>query len=94
MNVYTTDKTVTYQLHDGLFRRRGCEDLLPTKIERLLKDLGDISRTFGACAKEQQDGSARIELRVPLERTLHVLEDFPQQLVNTTLIEVPSQDWW
>ena len=94
INVYTTDKTVTYQLHSGLYRRRGCEDLLPKKIERLLADLSSMSRTFGACAKERQEGSARVELRVPLARSLHVLSSFPQSLMNQTLVEVPHADWW
>ncbi|KAH9904240.1 uncharacterized protein BXZ73DRAFT_62080, partial [Epithele typhae] len=49
-NIYTTDKTVIYQLHPGVFRPRTGEDLLPRKINALDQDMDSISAQFHSAA--------------------------------------------
>ncbi|KAI0362855.1 hypothetical protein BV20DRAFT_916322, partial [Pilatotrama ljubarskyi] len=49
LNVYTTDKAVTYQLHAGAFSQHPTTCLYPGKIQRLLGDIETIARMFARC---------------------------------------------
>ncbi|KAI9442772.1 hypothetical protein H4582DRAFT_2055158 [Lactarius indigo] len=70
INVYTTDKCPTYQLHQGIWRRRRCKELFPKMLEKLVDQLEKMSETYKACAgsmgQKPQEGCARLEFRVPL----------------------------
>lgn len=98
INVYTTDKCTTYQLHSGIWRRRSCRDLLPNALERLLLDLDNMSRSYKACSGQQdyrsQEGCARLEIRVPLQIAEHALRDVPRANLQEWTFAVPTKLWW
>lgn len=50
INVYTTDKAVTYQLHKVAFSPHCNTSLFPGKISALLDDMVTMSRIFAQCA--------------------------------------------
>ncbi|KAH9060400.1 hypothetical protein EDB83DRAFT_2224288, partial [Lactarius deliciosus] len=98
INVYTTDKSPTYQLHTGIWRRRYCENLFPKKLEKLLEDLLNMSATYKSCcgSSEQsaQEGCARLEIRVPMARAQDALRDPPRNLLKSWTISVSPNVWW
>lgn len=98
INVYTTDKCATYQLHKGIWRRRSCPDLLPNYLDKLLVDLDDMSRTYKACSgsdnHRSQDGSARLEIRVPLRKAERALCNVPRDMLQSWTFSIPERDWW
>jgi hypothetical protein len=90
INVYSTDKSGTYQLHQGLFKLRKAWHLFPGKIERLVKDLErmcDVFRTYGDNSGSGLEGNARMEIRVPMGLADKVLlnppDDFIQRVIAT-----------
>ncbi|KAI9056742.1 hypothetical protein FKP32DRAFT_1546979, partial [Trametes sanguinea] len=97
VNVYTTDKSVTYQLHQGAFSPHRGSHLFPGTLPRLLKDMDVIARTFSQCAGvngDTQDGTARYEVRVSIQNALVALRTFPEDLLRHSVICVPSSVWW
>ncbi|KAL7283872.1 hypothetical protein ACG7TL_001142 [Trametes sanguinea] len=97
VNVYTTDKAVTYQLHQGAFSPHRGSQLYPGTLPRLIKDLAVIARTFSECAGvngQLQDGTARFEVRVSIQRALHVITTFPDDLLRHSAICIPNTIWW
>ena len=98
IQAYTTEKAVSYQHHDGLFSPHSPEELLyKPRHRKLLQALDKQSEILQACAggtaSEQQDGCARLEIRVPLSRAEDVLLD-PLQIVEATVVKIPSREWW
>jgi hypothetical protein len=50
LNVYTTDKEPTYQLHTGSFSKHRASELLPsTGLTKLINDVTTMSAIFGQC---------------------------------------------
>ena len=97
VNCYTTDKSVTYQLHNGIFKPHRPSDLYPGKISKLLADVNAISSTFSECAGltgSPQDGTARLELRVGLSKALTALSSFPLHLIRLSVVCIPDPIWW
>ncbi|KAI9069501.1 hypothetical protein FKP32DRAFT_1559596, partial [Trametes sanguinea] len=97
VNVYTTDKAVTYQLHKGAFSPHRGSQLFPGTLPRLLKDMDVIARTFSQCAGVNgatQDGTARYEVRVSIQNALVALKTFPEDLLRHSAVCVPSSVWW
>lgn len=105
IQAYTTEKSISYQLHDGIFRYRKPSELLSHRVcERLLKDLDSQSTILFACTGDReengqrddapQEGCARLEVRVSLRRANEVLTAFPRNLWNQTLVQIPAQYWW
>ncbi|KAH9048614.1 hypothetical protein EDB83DRAFT_2227013, partial [Lactarius deliciosus] len=98
INVYTTDKCPTYQLHTGIWRRRRCKDLLPKSLEKLIQDLQTMSRVYKSCAgteeKPPQEGCARLEIRVPLARAQDTLRNPPEALIAGWTYAVSPMVWW
>jgi hypothetical protein len=99
INVYTTDKSATYQLHVGVFRRRQASELLPGSIQKLIDGVAEISEVFGQCAGEvanedAQEGCGRLEIRVPLRMANQVLIDLPDDLVQASTVSVDRVVWW
>ena len=98
INVYTTDKCPTYQLHSGLWRRRTCKDLLPKALDKLLEDLVKMSMTYKSCSGSQgdlpQEGCARLEIRVPLMLAQMALCDPPKELLRQCTFSIPTSLWW
>ena len=98
INVYTTDKCPTYQLHTGIWRRRTCQDLMPKTLDKLLEDLVEMSMTYKSCSGSQgdspQEGCARLEIRVPLIVAQQKLRDPPQEDLRQWTISIPTTLWW
>ena len=101
INVYTTDKSPTYQLHSGVFRRRQASELLPSSIQKLVSDMALMMDVFKQCAENEidndndtQEGCARLEIRVPLRRANQVLLDFPDDLVQACSVSYDTVLWW
>ena len=100
VNVYTTDKSATYQLHPGAFRRHRSDDLFPDKIEKLMKDIDTLSVVYEECAGERGSpphySNARLEVRLALAEG-HVnqkFRDVSRDLVNSTVVGFDPKDWW
>lgn len=70
--MYRTEETVAYQLHKGVYSHYSPKDLLTdAQISEIMLNLENISQIIHNCAegyveRELQEGSARIEVRVPL----------------------------
>ena len=97
INAYTTDKAVTYQLHKGIFSAHRPKELFPGGIEKLCKNVDEMTSTFATCAgnsREQQDGTAHLELRVKLESITDTLTQFPDDLIAVSTISIPDHVWW
>ncbi|KAI0323207.1 hypothetical protein GY45DRAFT_1217208, partial [Cubamyces sp. BRFM 1775] len=107
INVYTTDKAVTYQLHKGAFSPHSNTSLFPGKISALLDDMVTMSRIFAQCAgagggagadvdaeATTQDGTARFEVRVSLRQALVSLTEFPDELLAISTVCIPNAVWW
>jgi hypothetical protein len=98
INVYTTDKCPTYQLHTGIWRRRTCKDLLPKTLDKLLEDLVKMSKTYKSCTGSQgelpQEGCARLEIRVPLALAQSALCNPPQEHLRRWVFSIPTNLWW
>jgi hypothetical protein len=98
INTYTTDKSATYQLHTGIFKRRKAWHLFPDKIDKLMADMEKIAETFRTCGGGQtMDGleaNARMEIRVPLDLVNQVLVDIPDDLIQKSLAAFDCPTFW
>jgi hypothetical protein len=98
INVYTTEKSATYQLHEGIYRRRKAWHLFPDTIGKLVKDLGRIAEFFKRCGGSQnhdgQEGNARMEIRIPLSKVDSALVDLPHSLVENAIVSFECQNFW
>jgi hypothetical protein len=101
INVYCTEKSVIYQLHqNGVYRRRHTNDLYPNNIDGLIKDVNDIGKAFSTAAGDDDlensgvPGNARFEIRVPVEIALERLQSFPVRIAEVGLIAIPLNTWW
>ncbi|EKM49389.1 uncharacterized protein PHACADRAFT_106891, partial [Phanerochaete carnosa HHB-10118-sp] len=101
VNVYTTDKCATYQIHPGQFRRHRAQDLLPHRLKSFLSDVESLGVLYDTCAGHEaevkQEGSARLELRAavfPGSPTSHMLRDVTQELIESSIVGFDPIDWW
>jgi len=98
INVYTTDKSATYQLHRGVFRRRDASELLLSRIDKLIEDMASMGQIFLECGGSPEadglEGCARLEVRVPLLKANQVLLDLTDQFVESATISFPRDIWW
>lgn len=97
-NIYSTDKSATYQLHSGLFKRRKPWHLFPDKADKLLADIEKIADTFRACGGSQTvdglEGNARMEVRVPLDIANQTLVDIPDGLIQKSIVAFNPPTFW
>ena len=98
LNVYTTDKEPTYQLHNGSFRIHHASELLPFTGDKLLKDVSAISNVYGQCMGTEErspnEGCARFELRILLSESADALAMMPPELLRSALVAIPADLWW
>jgi hypothetical protein len=98
INIYTTDKSVTYQYHEGLYRRRKAWHLFPGDIGKLTLDMKKISDTFSRCRGESGleafEGSVRMEIRIPLNKVAEALKDIPHALISKTVLSFDCDTLW
>lgn len=96
-NVYTTEKSATYQLHEGIFRRRKPWHLFPCNVLQFLKDMERIGEIFQCCAGdgiEGLDGNGRLEIRVPIKLASTVFVDLPHSLIETAVASFSRRTFW
>lgn len=99
LNVYTTDKSPTYQLHKGSFSRHRSTDLFPSRISLLLNDVKHLGKLYDICAGAYgvvQEGAGRLEARtrmlpgvVPAK-----MRELSRELINQVVICFNPSDWW
>ncbi|KAG2063846.1 hypothetical protein BDR04DRAFT_1036956, partial [Suillus decipiens] len=98
INAYTTDKCATYQLHDGIFKRRQAWHLFPASIGKLIKDLERIAEIFCLCGSAPHvgghEGNARLEIRVPFSLADQVLLQMPDSVIQDTLVSFDCKLFW
>ena len=100
VQAYTTEKAISYQLHQGIFALRKPTELLNERPRRkLLDDLNRQSDIFHTCTGDNeqpraQEGCARLEVRVPLSHIGQILTNFPRHLLNATMVQIPARYWW
>ncbi|KIK36930.1 hypothetical protein CY34DRAFT_26192 [Suillus luteus UH-Slu-Lm8-n1] len=98
INAYTTDKCATYQLHDGIFKRRQAWHLFPANIGKLVKDLERMAEIFRVCGNSPNvgghEGNARLEIRVPFGLADKVLLQIPDSVIQDTLVTFDCKIFW
>ena len=94
INIYSTDKCATYQLHDGVFRRRKPWHLFPCNISKIREDMKRIGDTFVSCANDGLEGNARMEIRIPLSLANSCLVDLPYNVIKTTVASFACKTIW
>lgn len=94
VNVYTTEKQPTYQLHRGAFCRHIAQDILPSRLPRLLKDIAHIVNMFGNCRDCRQEGCVRAEVRIPLNNAKEKLRQFSLGLARDSVVVFNAEEWW
>lgn len=97
INNYTTDKSATYQLHQGVFRRRKPWHMFPTRIDQLLTDLKVIGETFRICGGSPGaglEGNAHMEIHTPLSLADQKLLNVLDALIKQTLLSFECATFW
>lgn len=100
INVYNTDKSATYQLHSGIFKRRKAWHLFPNNIKRLGADLESVANAFRSCggagdsSKPVIEGNARMEVRVPLSVAREFFIKVPHQLIRHAVVAYDCTTYW
>lgn len=97
INVYTTDKTPTYQLHTGAFKRHRPIEILPDTMPVLLSDIRRLAQMHRYCGYNttgSQEGCVRVEIRVPLSAAHERLRVFPLALAEDSIIAIDAMVWW
>ncbi|KAG9308264.1 hypothetical protein JVU11DRAFT_12151 [Chiua virens] len=102
VQAYTTEKAISYQLHQGIFSLRKPSELLTHRVRtKLIKDLQEQSQIIYTCTGDDdnedsvpQEGCARLEVRVLLSQADQILRRFPRNLLNLTMVQIPAPHWW
>ena len=98
LNVYTTDKEPTYQLHSGSFRKHLASELLPFKSNKILNDVTAMSKVYGQCmgseGRTPNEGCARFEVRVGLEHAADAVSTMSSITMRGSLVAIPVNLWW
>ncbi|KAH9931386.1 uncharacterized protein B0H18DRAFT_872410, partial [Fomitopsis serialis] len=98
INVYSTEKSVHYQLHPGQFLRAEPKQLMPGEVNHLLQRLNKWTEAFLACMGDDddppQEASARLEVRVSARQCGVALRNVPYLLLSNSCISVPGDIWW
>lgn len=101
LNVYPTDKSQTYHLHPTCFTPHIPSELVGVPLEKLLKDLIEMSKIYAACRGEWDNpeamgspGNARLEIRVPLRLAGDALTGIPAAVLAASTVAVPTFMWW
>ncbi|KAI6013916.1 hypothetical protein EDC04DRAFT_2870718 [Pisolithus marmoratus] len=102
VQAYTTEKAISYQLHDGIFCPHKPSELLTDQLLKcLLDDLDQQGMFIFTCTGngdtwdyQLQSGCAHVEVRVPLNHATNVLTRIPQHLINNTMAQISAPHWW
>ncbi|KAI6140231.1 hypothetical protein BKA82DRAFT_151863, partial [Pisolithus tinctorius] len=100
IQAYTTEKTMSYQLHPGLFTPLDPTSLLTTdNLKTIIKKTEEMSKilfecTGGSEGGRAQEGCARLEVRVGFSQALSALTTIPSRLLRYCLVPLPAKSWW
>ena len=104
LNVYTTDKDITYTAHHlGPYSRHRAQALFPQNVRKLLDDVHEQANTFRASAGQRgewegwsgvQSGGARYEVRVALSVGQAALQDVTVEQLRPYFATVFGPAWW
>ncbi|KAI6095801.1 hypothetical protein EDD16DRAFT_1501293 [Pisolithus croceorrhizus] len=101
IQAYTTEKTMSYQLHPGLFSPLDPNSLLTSgSLNDLLQKVEEMSKILFECtadgdeARYAQEGCARLEVRVGLSKALTALTTIPNNICRYCLVPLPAKTWW
>ncbi|KAI9451895.1 hypothetical protein HD554DRAFT_2207873 [Boletus coccyginus] len=101
IQAYTTEKTMSYQLHPGLFSPLDPKALLTTEcLKDLLQKIEKMSKILFECTadgdehRHAQEGCARLEVRVALSKALTALTTIPDGIHRHCLVPLPAKSWW
>ena len=97
-NTYTTDKSVTYQLHNGVFAQCKPNDLYPSRLGHFIKRAHAIAKQYRECLGKDgngsQDGTARLEVRVKYASAATALKNVSQEALTAMVVVLPNRTWW
>lgn len=98
INVYSTEKSLHYQLHRGVYNPIQVSELLPQGIKELHKRLDKWTEAFfeaiGNEDREPLQASARFEVRVPAQICAATCRIVPHDLIEAACVSYPSRTWW
>jgi len=101
IQAYTTEKTMAYQHHVGLFTERNARCVLSSEsLAKLANDLEKMSEILSECMGEDgeprapQDGCARIEVRARLSDAMHLLDDISEEVLQGSIAAIPAMPYW
>ncbi|EIW75347.1 hypothetical protein CONPUDRAFT_66042, partial [Coniophora puteana RWD-64-598 SS2] len=100
IQAYTTEKALSYQLHQGLFRTRSPHLLLNrSNHDKLLSDMMRMGVILLEAAAEDgtsrpQSGSARLEIRVPLANADTRALRMSHARIASSVYRIPATVWW
>ncbi|TFK59512.1 hypothetical protein BDN72DRAFT_905777 [Pluteus cervinus] len=91
LQMYTTDKSLTYLPDGGHFRKfLKASDVLKGKDQAFIDGLYNVYIK----ASESNSALARIEVRVPINCGLDVLLNLDDALLRQSLVAIPLKEWW
>lgn len=101
MNVYSTEKAQTYHLHLTFFSLHFASELLGLELEKLQKELVEMSKVYVACRGDWllplatgSPSNAHLEICVPLHLAGDILTELPAAVVAASTVSVPTWTWW
>ena len=101
VQAYTTEKAVSYQLHNGLFTPIETKSLFSKQnLNNLLKKIERMSAVIFDCTADGQDhnwtheGATRVETRVRCSKALTSFTSDPQEIIEDCLVATPVKYWW
>ena len=101
IQAYSTEKAMSYQLHNGLFAEVDPRALLSkTNLKDLLNKVERMSAVLFECTADGQDhncaqeGTARVEIRVQLSEALTSFARYPGGILENCLVAIPAKFWW
>ncbi|KAH0826436.1 hypothetical protein J3R83DRAFT_5418 [Lanmaoa asiatica] len=102
VQAYTTEKAVSYELHQGIFKLCKPSELLADRVRaRLINDIQEQSQVIHTCIGDDgnedsipQEGCAHLEVRIPLGQVQQVLTSFPHTLLNQIMVQISAPHWW
>jgi hypothetical protein len=91
LQLYSTDKSVTYRLDQGRHSKFiTCADAIRGKANQFINGLYSAYRN----AIDNNYGQARMEVRVPIAFCKNVLVDLDRNVICRGLVSFRSMEWW
>lgn len=94
LNVYSTDKEVSYTLENNIFSPIYPTALYPDKLPATLERLDKVAEALKTNVTCVQPGAARAEVRVKFFHAADALTTFPLELVRRSIVCFPAEIWW